>query len=405
MLNSLERSFWKSCLVATIVLAWVPIEWASAREIIGVKNFQIVSRLTGSTSLNQTTGVGVGGTDLGHMVNHNGKTYFLFGDTFSGETPAVGGDWRNNAMAWSTDFNPSNGISFDGWVTRPNGTAKQVISPGSQSVTYIPTGAISVDDKVYAWYMHVSDWNGWTLSHAGLGWWREGDSQFTIVPNYRIENPAGGAYTTGNGTLGGNFGMVAASYRSPLENVDDDYLYIWGTPGGREGGVKLARVLPSQIEDLTAYVYFDGLVADEPQWTTSEYAGKKLIQNSVGEMSVMYNEALRAWTLMYISGGAQPDFEIRQAEHPWGPWSDPITVVDFSRAPGLYSPYMNPLYVEDNGATLYFTMSLWGPYDVYLAKVTLTSVPEPSSAAAFFGVGLGGLGMASRYRVPRSRQM
>src|SRR5690606_23764585 len=31
----------------------------------------------------------------------------------------------------------------------------------------------------------------------------------------------------------------------------------------------------------------------------------------------------------------------------------------------------NPLYVEDNGETVYFTMSLWDPYDVYLAKVTL----------------------------------
>ncbi len=58
---------------------------------------------------------------------------------------------------------------------------------------------------------------------------------------------------------------------------------------------------------------------------------------------------------------------------------------------------MNPLYVEGNGETVYFTMSLWGPYDVYLAKVTLLSVPEPSSMA-MFGVGLVGLGMASRRR-------
>src|SRR5688572_6996309 len=89
-------------LVPALLTIWAG--HASARDITGVQNFQIVSRLTGSPSQNQTTAVGIGGTDLGHMVNHNGKTYFLFGDTFAGETPfSGGGDWRHNVMAWSTD--------------------------------------------------------------------------------------------------------------------------------------------------------------------------------------------------------------------------------------------------------------------------------------------------------------
>lgn len=347
-----------------------------AGTITGTHGFQIVRRLTGpqgSNSINPTWQVGIGGTDLGHMVNHSGKTYFLFGDTFASEASAGSGgpDWRNNVMAYSTDLNPSDGITFDGWITRPNGTAKQVITPGTQSVTYIPTGAISVGDKIYAWYMHVSDWSDWSLSHSGLSWWREGDSQFTVVPNFRFENPQGGDYSWGHGTEGGNFGMVAASYRSPLENSGDPFIYMWGTPGGREGGVKLARVLPSQIENLAAYRFFNGTFAGVPLWTTNEHTAVEIVPSGVGEMSVMYNEALSAWTMMSVSGGGQPDFEIRQAPNPWGPWSDPIIVADFSDAPGLYSPYMNPLYVEDGGRTLYFTMSLWNPYDVYLAKVTL----------------------------------
>lgn len=366
------RLFWPitSCLLFT---TWTASP-ASAHIITGTHGFQIVSRLTGpvgSSSINPTWQVGIGGTDLGHMVNHNGKTYFLFGDTFADQGPG-GADWRNNVMAYSTDTNFANGITFDGWITRPNGSAKQVITPGFQPTTYIPTGGISVGDKIYAWYMHVSNWDtGWTLSHAGLASWREGDSQFTTVPNFRFENPAGGDYTTDNGRVGGNFGMVAANYRSPWENVDDDYIYIWGTPGGREGGVKLARVLPSQIEDKSAYRYYYRTIAGNPTWIVNEYAAEKIVPSGVGEMSVMYNEAVGAWTMMYISGGAQPDFEIRQAPEPWGPWSDPIRVADFSQAPGLYSPYMNPLYVEDGGRTVYFTMSLWDPYDVYLAKVTL----------------------------------
>ncbi|WP_391580953.1 PEP-CTERM sorting domain-containing protein [Bythopirellula polymerisocia] len=44
-------------------------------------------------------------------------------------------------------------------------------------------------------------------------------------------------------------------------------------------------------------------------------------------------------------------------------------------------------------------MSLWGPYDVYLAKVTLVSVPEPQSVA-MFGVALAAFGMATLRRTP-----
>jgi hypothetical protein len=366
------------CLSAFCLAAPTPPS-ASAGLITNTHNFQIVRRLTGpagSNSINPTSQVGVGGTDLGHMVNHNGKTYFLFGDTFADQGPG-GADWRNNVMAYSTDTTPADGITFDGWITRPNGTARQVINPGSAPTTYIPTGAISVGDKIYAWYMHVSNWDtGWTLSHAGLASWREGDSQFTTVPNYRFQNPAGGAYTTDEGRIGGNFGMVAASYRSPAEFSGDGYIYLWGTPGGREGGVKLARVLPSQIENLSAYRYYDGTIGGFPQWTTSEYNAEKIVADSVGEMSVMYNEAVGAWTMMYVTGSARPGFEIRQAPQPWGPWSDPVRVAEFNWAPGLYAPYMNPLFVEDGGKTLYFTMSLWDPYDVYLAKVTLGIAPH-----------------------------
>lgn len=378
LFSSARRSILTSlALVAGLALVELIAPAAVAGTITGTRNFQIVRRLTGpqgSSSINPTWQVGVGGTDLGHMVNHNGKTYFLFGDTFSNDAPATvdGRDWRNNVMAYSTDTNPADGITFDGWITNSNGMAKQVIRPGNQPTTYIPTGAISANDKIYAWYMHVSDWStGWTLSHAGLASWREGDSEFAIVPNYRFENPAGGDYTTDEGRIGGNFGMVAASYRSPAENIVDPFIYLWGTPGGREGGVKLARVLPHQIENLSSYRYFNGTFNGVPLWTLDEYSAEKIVDSGVGEMSVMYNEAVGAWTMMYISGGAQPDFEIRQAPNPWGPWSEPILVADFWQAPGLYSPYMNPLYVEDNGRVVYFTMSLWDPYDVYLAKVTL----------------------------------
>lgn len=386
-----KHAAWMATVGACMLLLPAPLPRADASIITGTHGLQIVSRLTGP---NLTGNAGIGGADLGHMVNHNGKTYFLFGDTFASEASAGSGgpDWRNNVMAWTTDRNPADGITFDGWLTRPDGTARQAIAPGNDPVTYIPTGAISVGDRIYAWYMHVSNWTGWTVDHAGLAWWREGDSQFTNVPGFAFPG------STDEGRHGGNFDMVAASYRSPLENTTDKHIYIWGTPGGREGGVKLARVMPDQIENLSAYEYFEGEVASVPHWTSNEFAAERIVPPGVGEMSVMYNQAVDAWTLMYMTGGASPDIEIRQSKTPWGPWSDAVTVSDFSQiSGGQYAPYMNPLYVEDGGKTLYFTVSRWDPYDVYLARVTLDlqpdpRVPEPACAGMLL-LGLGALAL------------
>ena len=384
----LANQIFRGSIVAIIVIT-VAAQQIRANSITGTHDWEIVARLTGpagSDSINPTWNVGIGGTDLGFSVNHKGKAYYLFGDTFASDAVAGSGgpDWRKNVMAYSTDFDPSDGITFDGWLTRPNGTARQVITPGTAPVTYIPTGGISVGDNLYVWYMHIENWDGWTLSHAGLGRWREGESQFTVAPGYQFSNPNGGAYSTEHGSQGpGNFGMVAASYRNPLENSGDPHIYLWGTPGGREGGVKLARVLPEQIENLAAYEYFAGDSTGTPQWGSGESSGVKLIESGVGEMSVIYNEALREWTMMSISGGAAPNIEIRHAENPWGPWSAPKVVTSFSQAPGLYSPYMNPLLVENGGRTVYFTVSLWDPYDVYLAKVTLDIDFETRWEASF----------------------
>ena len=343
----------------------------SAQTIMGVTDVKIVVRLTGAASMNATDEVGIGGTDLGHMVNHNGCTYFLFGDTFSGENPSIGGNWRSNVMAYTTDGVPSDGISFDGWITDNTGMAREVIASGRTTnpptITEIPTGAISIGNRIYAWYMAV-DWWGpagqWNANYAGLAYWQEGDEMFTVVDDFEFPGD-------------GNFGMVAASFRNDPGGVNDDHLYLWGTPAGRLGGVKLARVLPDQVTDLGAYEYFAGMVGNEPTWLTNELAVDTIIEPTVGEMSVMYNEAAGSWTMLYFNHAAYA-IELREAPEPWGPWSDPIPVLTGQKPPGLYGSYMNPLYVENDGETIYFTMSLWNPYDVFLVKATLSIVPKPA---------------------------
>jgi hypothetical protein len=269
-------------------------------------------------------------------------------------------------MAYSTDFSPSDGITFDGWVTDGAGLAREVIQSGRTSpITEIPTGAVSIDDRIYAWYMAVNWWGPagqWTANYAGLAYWQEGDEAFTVVDSFAFP---------GNG----NFGMVAASFRTDPIAPTDNHLYVWGTPAGRLGGVKLARVEPQDVTDVNAYEYFGGFDAGQPTWMPSEFDAPLIVGPTVGEMSVMYNEALQNWTMLYLNHDRYA-IEIRQAPEPWGPWSNPVEVATGTQFPGLYGSYMNPLLVENGGRTMYFTMSLWGPYDVYLVKATFITAAD-----------------------------
>ncbi len=371
-----------AAVIVPVLAACVPAQ----AQIIGVQDVEMVARLTGADSINRTDTVGIGGTDLGQMVNHDGKTYFLFGDTCSAELPKDGGCWRSNVMAYSTDTTPSDGIVFDGWITGSSVCghsewAREVIAADPSSaekiLTEIPTGAVSIGNRIYAWFLSLNSWgmlDVWFANYCGLAYWEVGDPTFTVVPEFRIPPNS-------------NFCQVVPSLRTDLGPGEDDYIYLWGTTAGRVGGVKLARVLPDAVTDLRVYQYYAGLdEAGQPTWSADEFSCPLIVPSPVGEMSVMYNQAASSWTMMYLNANSKA-IELRQAPKPWGPWSSPLTVVTGAQFPGSYGSYMNPLYVEQDGEVVYFIMSLWDPYDVYLMKARLTVAPDGCGR----GVGLGNL--------------
>lgn len=372
------KFFRAALFLVAAVLALASLSFASGK-ITGVHGLTSISRLTGTPSLNNTTSpYYIGGTDLGIPIYHNDRMYFLFGDTFSGEDTTVGGNWRRNTVSWSTDTTLANGILFDDWAVYPaTDQAKQTFTNNvpTNVITNIPTGGIDINGTMYAWFMNVIQWgpaNGeWYISQAELGKWNDTTNSFELVSNSLFAGD-------------GNFGMVAAR-----EGVNGDpYIYLWGTPAGRFGNVKLARFLPSQIETRSAYQFYDGMVNGVPQWTSDEFAADYIITGTVGEMSVMYNQALGAWTILYFNEN-NDRVEIRQSDTPWGPWSSPVRVMAAWQCPsgtsGPYAPYMHPRWVENNGETIYFTLSLWTPYDVYLTKVTLNMDTAPVGSVSING--------------------
>jgi len=319
------------------------------QEIISVKQ---IAQLTGQISLNNTGQVNVYGTDLGSMFLHSdGRIYFLFGDTFGPPGTPGSGDWRSNTMAYTTDYVASDGITFEGWITDPSGRARVLVegnhdpNDGSGEVTKIPTAGWSFEDRQFMWFMSVKQWGGpgqWEANYAEIAYSDDnGNTWFRS-----------GTQRPGNS----NFIQVAVAEQS-------GYFLFWGIPAGRFGGVKIARVLPSDIFNNTAYQYYTGT-----GWSNNEEDGVLIVDPPVGELSVLWNPYLQRWIMMYLNESTAC-IEVRAADQPEGPWGEPMNVVCSNDYPALYGAFMHDKYIENEGETVYFLMSQWGPYNVFLMEV------------------------------------
>ncbi|NPV52397.1 MAG: DUF4185 domain-containing protein [Firmicutes bacterium] len=318
-----------------------------------------VAKLTGPDGINATDRVDVIGTDLGSMVEVNGTTYMMFGDTFSYNHS----NWRSNTMAYTTDPDPADGLSFSGWITDEAGKAKELIPSIKQDyneMTCIPTNLTNYDNRLYAHFMSVYHWGApghWDANFAGWAYSDDGGKKWAKSAN---------AQWTG----GSNFIQVAAYKVDSVNYPGTKDILLSGIPTGRFGGVKLARVNEQFVLAADKYEYFAGTDGASPVWSGDQRAAVDVVPAPVGELSVLYNNYLGRWIITYLNEYTG-DIEVREAANPWGPWSDPEILVDHILYGGIYAPFMVPAYVGDDGRIVYFTMSMWGPYNVFWMKATM----------------------------------
>lgn len=329
--------------------------------LAGVANVRQVSQLTDPGSANKTARYEVAGQDLGSMFQADGKTWFVFGDTFGQRDPDTtgggGSEWRSNTLAYTTDANPADGIHLDGYVTDDLGWAKELISSkkvDGVEMTTIPTYGFAANGAMYLAYMSVRHWGDpgeWETNYAGFAKSTDHGKTWKKLAGPRWSGTS-------------NFVQVSVA------KVGDE-LYFWGVTHGRFGQVKLMKVAEKDVEKQSAYRYFTGTRADgAPQWSADISHARVVAHGTVGELSVVWNDYLQRWIMTYTDGGGAGAL-ISDSAHPWGPWSGPKTLVSASAVPGLYAPFMLPQYTSDGGRTIYFTLSKWGPYNVYWYRADL----------------------------------
>jgi hypothetical protein len=146
---------------------------------------------------------------------------------------------------------------------------------------------------------------------------------------------------------------------------DGGYVYMFGTPNGRFGNAYLARVPENDILNKSRYQFWDGAT-----WQTGiETAAVPIVIAPVAELSVQYNSHFGRWIMTYFDE-RRASIVLRDSPRLTGPWTGQKILVKGSDYPALYGGYIHPWFNDSD--KVYFTMSQWQPYNVFLMRAHLT---------------------------------
>jgi hypothetical protein len=327
-----------------------------------------VTQLTGPGSQNRTNARWqVDDTDLGLMwESAPGRIAIAFGDTFgTGFTDGGPGttDWRSNVIGFSTDHDLAHGMTIDNMVSDAPCHAVEVLGSykvNNFEVTVIPTSGFAVGNRQYLSFMSVARWSKqpgrWWTNYGGLAYSDDGGQNWVDDQNARWDNIFGK----------GQFQVVAMV---PYHG----YVYMFGTPNGRFGTIALSRVPQDQVLNKTAYQYWiDGFWRPTIQPTPPggqgiELSASPIMSGGAGELSVRYDTAADRWEMTYLDAPHNV-IVIRRSATPQGIWSAPATLLNTADYPSGYGGFMHPWSTAHD---LYFTLSEWRHYNVYLMHASI----------------------------------
>ncbi|EKT80915.1 hypothetical protein WSS_A19534 [Rhodococcus opacus M213] len=318
-----------------------------------------VAKVTGSGSVSRTDKrYQVNGTDLGIMwESAPDQIAVAFGDTVGkGFQPpgGQGGDWRSNVLGFSSDRNLSDGMSLDSMVQDSRCHAAELLDSrklDNIEITTIPTSGFAVGNRQYMSYMSIRTWNSipatWWTNYGGIAYSDDGGSTWTKDPYAKWDNI---------------FGVTKFQVASMVPA--GDFVYMFGTPNTRLGAIGLARVPAADVLNTSAYQYWQN-----GNWTpVGGYTeATPIVDAPAAELSVRYEEATGKWQMAYLDT-SKAAIVLRESDSPQGVWSDGAPMVSAVEYPELYGGFIHPW---SSGDDLYFTMSTWSDYNVFLMKADI----------------------------------
>lgn len=295
------------------------------------------------------------GIDGGASVVADGRTFWLFGDTFLTGDPG----FVNAAAAVSDDYYGEDCIYMD--FKASEGHATSLFSKTDEETTAWPEGAISIAPGYVEFFfssMVRDSPSAWHVTAVGVG-------------RFDTKTMSGVRLSTLWGA-DSEFPDVILGARSPVRVGNDVFVFLY-TTGNRH---ILARVPAAAMASIEAYVYWDGRGFSREQKDAVSLWDVPLSSLPVHNgLSVQYNPHLGQWIAVYADEFRT--VRARTAVDLTGPWSDPVVWFDCQQQfgpewPVCYSAEQHWELASDGGRTVYMTIGSRQPYNVWLVAVTLT---------------------------------
>jgi len=386
---------------------------------------------------------GVGGADLGSPFEDGERVIFLFGDTIGKGNPP-GAD----AIGFTTDRTPDDGVALD-FFTRHRVGKGRALGKGKgkgkaqgkvrgrgrgagaeRYLTFSPRNASGKEQDLKGFEMPVAGirlgsnaFVAYKDSHAGD---EEGSADLdapeanpTDITSLALFDPATGVATTLcalSRQPQGRFQKVSLHQAVGAAAWPDGgpFVVMHGTGKARTSHAYVALAPVATFGRCAGLRYFARLENGVPVWSPRESDAGPVFregpgEGKIGELSVTWAAPIQRWIATYdakAQSGARNVF-LRHSETPWGPWSEPVVLVDgktdvagvFAHEPGrvpddglagpmigknkrhpekargtAYAPFVVERWtrLEAGVLKIYYTLSLWNPYTVILMRSDLT---------------------------------
>ncbi len=384
------------------VIGYMPGSTVKLEQLIGDRDLELHQ-----PTLSQTvTRYGIQGTDLGYSFEHEGRAYFLFGDTLGTLDKAL------DTIATTDATDPDKGVRLDFLTAGSNYLTVQ--PPGiSMGAFEVPVSGISLGGQMYVVV---------TTDHS-----TDRSTDRSVLTKFTPPSTFQPLRTISQ-LPAGRFIKMSMHLEPGPESIagmppGGPFAIIWGTGVYRKSDAYLSIVPEARFENGKGTLYFAGLGATSaPTWSEKESDAVPIVKNgTLGDLSVTWCKDLGLWLMTYDRRAPTDGIAFSYSRTPWGPWSEPQVIFNdvrdgalgkFIHDPGLkpddglegpvigkghadpaavkggtYAPYVVERWTKFQGSELdmYYVLSTWNPYVVVLMKSRLQveSIPAQPDYQSF----------------------